>query len=290
MKQLVILSGKGGTGKTTLTASFAALSGHCVLVDADVDAADLHLVVTHTVRENNLFISGQEALIDDDRCIDCGLCRDLCRFNAITPDFHVDPLSCEGCRVCYNNCPEEAIDMHDRECGCWFRSEAGFGPFLHARLNIAAENSGKLVSLVREKAREQAEQSGIDLVLIDGPPGVGCPVIASITGCDVALIVTEPTQSGLHDLRRAAQLTRHFQVPTCAVVNKADLHEVMAQEIETWCELNGIKILGRIPFDTAVVEAMTHKTSLVESSTGPAALAVRRLWERLEMEVRGLHA
>jgi MinD superfamily P-loop ATPase len=289
MKQLVILSGKGGTGKTTLTASFAALSGRCVLADADVDAADLHLVVTHTVRENNTFISGQEAVIDHTRCIDCGLCLDLCRFEAIIPSFDVDPLACEGCRVCYDNCPVSAIDMLDRDCGRWFSSDAGFGPFIHARLNIAAENSGKLVSLVREKAREQAELLGIDLILIDGPPGVGCPVIASITGCDVALIVTEPTQSGLHDLRRAAELTRHFEVPTFAVVNKADLHEGMTLEIETWCEANGIRILGRIPFDTAVVEAMTQKTSLAEFSNGTAALAVRHLWERLEKEVRGVH-
>lgn len=285
MKQLVVLSGKGGTGKTTLTSSFAALSGACVLVDADVDAADLHLVVAHERQESGAFVSGQEAFINRERCLSCGQCRMACRFEAITEDFHVDPLSCEGCGVCVRFCPAAAITMHERDCGQWFRSVSPHGPFLHAQLHIAADNSGKLVSLLREKAREAALASGIGLILIDGSPGVGCPVIASVTGADAALLVTEPSPSGMHDLKRAAELTRHFGVPTYAVVNKADLCEEKADEIEAWCNAHEIKILGRIPFDPAVLVAMTGKTSLVECSAGPAAQAVKELWTRLSGEM-----
>jgi len=281
MKQLVILSGKGGTGKTTLTASFAALAKRCVLVDADVDAADLHLVVAHKEKQKERFVSGQEAFIAENRCTGCGACLTVCRFEAISETFRIDPLACEGCGVCARVCPVQAIEMRERDCGLWYRSEAVFGPFLHAQLHVASENSGKLVSLIREKAREQAHESGIDLVLVDGPPGVGCPVIASVTGCDAALLVTEPTKSGLHDLRRAAELTRHFGVPSYAVVNKADLHEETAAEIETWCRTHGVETLGRIPFDSAVVEAMSKQKSLVEFSDGPAASAVRKIWAQL---------
>jgi len=290
MKQLVILSGKGGTGKTTVTASFAVLAGFCVLVDADVDAADLHLVVKHEVRESDNFISGKEAVISEELCSSCGICRNLCRFDAITEDLHIDPFSCEGCGVCARACPEEAITMHDSDCGRWFISDSAFGPFVHARLHIAAENSGKMVSLVREKAREEAEQKGIGLILIDGPPGVGCPVIAAVTGCDAALIVTEPTRSGLHDMKRAAELTAHFKIPTFVIINKADLHEETAADIETWCSANGIKTLGRIPFDSAVVEAMTSGKSLIELPEAPAAAALCNIWREMQSETELLNA
>ena len=281
MKQLVIISGKGGTGKTTVAASFAALSGRCVLVDADVDAANLHLIIEHEVRESDVFMSGKEAVISQESCAGCGMCRRLCRFDAISPDFRVDPLACEGCGVCARACPAEAITMIDRECGRWFVAEAPIGAFVYARLDAAAENSGKLVSLVREKAGEEAGRRNIGLVIVDGPPGVGCPVIASMTGGNAVLIVTEATASGLHDLKRAAELSRHFKVPTFAVVNKADLHEQKTAEIEAWCRDNGITAIGRIPFDPRVVEAMTAGKVLVGDSESVAAAAVLKIWNRL---------
>ncbi len=290
MKQIVILSGKGGTGKTTVTASFAALAQNAVLVDADVDAADLHLLLKPENTETHEFSSGQEATIDPERCTACGICRDLCRFDAIDEDFRVDPFACEGCGLCASQCPEGAAVMRPTLSGHWFRSQSEYGPFIHAKLGIAAENSGKLVAVVREEARNDAEAQNRDLILIDGPPGVGCPVIASITGCDLAFVVTEPTKSGLHDLERVVGLAKHFKIPAFATVNKADLDEEMAGKIETACHKNGVKTLGRIPFDPAAVKSVVAGARLVEYSSGAAAMAIRDIWRKLSYELELLDA
>ena len=224
MKELVILSGKGGTGKTSLTAAFATLATGCLLCDADVDAADLHLLMQPVIRKRTEFQGGGVAVIDPQRCTSCGTCVDLCRWSAIGPDFVVDEIACEGCGVCVDFCPEQAIDFPIKTCGQWFISDTRCGPMVHARLGIAEENSGKLVTLVRQQAGQLAEAKGIDLIITDGPPGVGCPVIASVGGASSALIVTEPTVSGIHDMARAIELCRHFKVPVMVCINKFDLN------------------------------------------------------------------
>ncbi|RJO64420.1 MAG: (4Fe-4S)-binding protein [Myxococcales bacterium] len=288
MKQLVVISGKGGTGKTTVTASFVALAGQAVAVDADVDAADLHLLLHPTVLESGEYSGGSKAEIDGERCTHCDECRPACRFDAIGVDHRIDPVACEGCGLCARLCPVEAIEMRPALSGHWFRSETRFGPFIHAKLGVAAENSGKLVSLIRTKATEVAQAAGKGLILIDGSPGVGCPVIASLTGCDLALAVTEPTLSGLSDLSRVAELAGHFQIPLAVAINKADLNEAMAAGIEIFCEQKKLKVLARIPFDPAVVKSIAAGETLVEYSTGAAALSLRQLWERTRLELESL--
>jgi len=232
MKELVIISGKGGTGKTSLMAAFASLAGNMVLCDADVDAADLHLITAPRVKERHDFQGGHTAIINQDKCTQCGICQDLCKWNAVSDDFEVDSIACEGCGVCVYLCPEKAIDFPLNTCGEWFISDTGFGPMVHARLGIAEENSGKLVSLVRKKAKELADEKKLDLILTDGPPGVGCPVIAAIGGASGVLIVTEPTVSGKHDMERVVRLAAHFKVPAMVCVNKYDLNLDQTHAIE----------------------------------------------------------
>ncbi|MGD9023120.1 MAG: ATP-binding protein, partial [Deltaproteobacteria bacterium] len=224
MRELVIISGKGGTGKTSLIAAFASLAESKALCDADVDAADLHLLTNPSIKERHDFQGGSTAVIDRDRCTECGLCRDLCRWAAVRETFEVDPIACEGCGVCVYFCPEQAIDFPVKTCGQWFISDTRFGPMVHARLGIAEENSGKLVTLVRREARALAERKMLDLIITDGPPGIGCPVIASIGGASAVLIVAEPSVSGIHDMERVAQLAAHFKVPAMVCVNKFDLN------------------------------------------------------------------
>jgi len=209
MKEIVVLSGKGGTGKTSMVASFAALAQNKVLADCDVDAADLHLLLKPKVKEEKEFWSGQVAFIDEDKCTECGLCQELCHFGAIK-DFKVDPISCEGCGFCYQVCPVDAITMKDSMSGHSFISETKYGYLCHARLGIAQENSGKLVALVRQNAKLIAERENLDYIITDGPPGIGCPVISSLSGASLALLVTEPTLSGIHDLERVIGVCRHF--------------------------------------------------------------------------------
>ncbi|GAI55778.1 unnamed protein product, partial [marine sediment metagenome] len=192
MKEVVVLSGKGGTGKTSIVGSFAALAESKVLADCDVDAADLHLLLNPSIKEENEFWSGEVAVIDDEKCTQCGLCQDVCRFDAIN-DFKVDPISCEGCGFCYHICPDEAITMRENLSGQWFISDTKYGPLVHARLGIAQENSGKLVAVVRQRAKQIADKHDFDYIISDGPPGIGCPVISSLSGANVALLVTEPT-------------------------------------------------------------------------------------------------
>lgn len=280
MKELVIISGKGGTGKTSIAASFAALAGFSVLADCDVDAADLHLVLNPTVQRRETFVSGRAADIRPADCRQCGLCETICRFDAIHA-FAVDPLSCEGCGACVEFCPAQAIDFPEQECGEWFVSATRLGEMVHARMNSGAENSGKLVSLVRQEARRIAEKQNSDFLLVDGPPGIGCPVIASITGADAVLVVTEPTLSGEHDLRRVLGLAAHFSIRAMVCINKWDINHIMAGRIENLARGMRAIPVGRIPYDPDVTAAQVNARSLTEYSSGRAARAVRKTWKNV---------
>ncbi len=282
MKELIIISGKGGTGKTSLMAAFASLAENKVLCDADVDAADLHLIMEPEVRKRYDFQSGNTAVIDQDKCTECGVCLDLCRWNAISNDFEVNPIECEGCGVCVHFCPEKAIDFPENTCGEWYISDTRFGPMVHARLGIAEENSGKLVSLVRQEARKLAEEKNLELILSDGPPGVGCPVIASIGGATAVLIVTEPTVSGKQDMKRVAQLADHFKVPAMICVNKFDLNLELTRDIENFAKEKGLSCLGRIPFDPIFINAMVQAQTIFEYNTdSKVGQAIKQIWENL---------
>ncbi len=280
MKEVVVLSGKGGTGKTTLVGSLAVLASDKVLADCDVDAADLHLLLDPVPKQRNEFWSGQVALIDADRCTQCGLCQEICRFGAIR-DFKVDPTSCEGCGFCARICPDTAIAMKDNLSGHWFVSDTRFGPMVHARLGIAQENSGKLVATVRQQAKKIAEREGKSLILCDGPPGIGCPVISSLSGASLALLVTEPTFSGMHDLDRVLDVCKHFGVRAMVCINKYDLNEANTAQIETQCSLRGVEIAGKMPFDNIVTESIVRGIPVVEHSNGEVARAIGEVWRNL---------
>lgn len=282
MKELLILSGKGGTGKTTIVGSFAALAKSKVLVDCDVDAADLHLLLSPSVKQQNDFWSGQVAHINAEKCIQCGLCQEQCRFHAIK-DFRVDAISCEGCGFCSHICPAEAITMQENLAGHWYISETKYGPLVHARLGIAQENSGKLVAMVRQQAKKIAGEQGLDYIISDGPPGIGCPVISSLSGTNLALLVTEPTLSGMHDLERVIGVCRHFGVPAEVCINKYDINEENSREIERFCALQKAEVIARIPFDNTVTEALVHGLPVVEYSSGKASHEIQKLWERLSV-------
>lgn len=285
LKELVIISGKGGTGKTSLTASFASLTPSAVLADCDVDAADLHLLLQPKPVEHHEFRSGNEAVIRQDDCTLCGDCLERCRFEGILYEdgrYSVDPVSCEGCGVCVDWCPAEAIDFPECVAGEWFVSDTRGGPMVHARLGIAAENSGKLVSTVRQAAQKLAEEKGLNTVIIDGPPGIGCPVIASITGTSLALIITEPTLSGAHDLERVAGLVKHFQVPVAVCINKWDINPEMTERIEEAARKFGAHPVGRIPYDRTVTEAQVAGKTIVEYGSADTVRHIREIWERVE--------
>jgi len=286
MKQLTIISGKGGTGKTTITAAFAALSGNQVMADGDVDAADLHLILNPSIRKEEPFYGGRAPILDKDKCDQCGLCIEHCRFQAIN-DFNIDLISCEGCGVCAQVCPQDAIKMEKKLCGQWFISETRFGLMVHARLGIAEENSGKLVTLVRQQAKLIAEKENKDLVIIDGPPGIGCPVIAAITGVDMVLVVTEPTLSGIHDLERILGVAHHFNVPAMICVNKMDINQENAERIKDYCQKNGLEIAGEIPYDPIVTKAMVAGKSIIEFNNGYISTKIKEMWEKVETKLRG---
>ena len=282
MKELVILSGKGGTGKTSLTAAFAAISENKVLCDADVDAADLHLLMDPKIKQRTDFKSGSIAIIDHDKCIECGQCRDLCRFDAISENFEVDEIMCEGCGVCVDLCPEQAIDFPVKTCGEWFISDTRFGPMVHARLGIAEENSGKLVALVRQEAKKLAEKNNLGLIITDGPPGIGCPVIASIGGATAVLIVTEPTVSGVHDMERAINLVKHFKVPAMVCVNKFDLNSEQTRAIEKSTREKNLIFLGEIPFDPVFTESMVQGKTVEEYDRDSGVnLTIKQIWDKI---------
>jgi len=278
LKEIVVLSGKGGTGKTSIVGSFAALSKNKVLADCDVDAADLHLILKPSVQEKREFWSGQTAFIDRGKCTECGLCLELCRFNAIR-DFTVDPISCEGCGFCSRICPVEAITMPENMAGHWFTSDTQYGLLVHARLGIAQENSGKLVALVRQQARQLAEKDGYDHIISDGPPGIGCPVISSLSGASLALLVTEPTLSGIHDLKRVLGVCRHFGIPALVCINKFDINEDNTYQIESFCLSQEVEMVARIPFDKVVTEAMIQGVPVVEYRRNGVSHQIEVLWE-----------
>ena len=281
MKQLTVISGKGGTGKTTMAAAFAALAKNHVMADGDVDAADLHLILTPSVKKEELFYGGRVPSLDKDTCDECGLCVEHCRFDAIH-DFTIDLVSCEGCGVCAHVCPQKAITMKENLCGRWFISQTRFGPLVHARLGIAEENSGKLATLVRQQARLIAENENKGLVIIDGPPGIGCPVIAALTGVDMVLIVTEPTVSGIHDLERVMGVARHFNVPAMVCINKVDINLENAERIKKHCQEKGVALAGEIPYDPIVTKAMVAGKSIVEFDDGSIASEFKKIWGKVE--------
>jgi len=282
MKELVILSGKGGTGKTSLTAAFAGLAKNMMLCDTDVDAADLHLLMAPDTKEKNDFIGGNLAIINPDKCVGCGLCKELCRFDAVSEEnqYTIDSIDCEGCGVCVDLCPEGAIDFPRKTCGQWYVSDTRFGPMIHARLGIAEENSGRLVALIREEARNRAREAHLDLILTDGPPGIGCPVIASMGQANGVLIVAEPTVSGIHDMERVAKLAAHFKIPAMVCVNKFDLNPDQGHAIEQIARKNKIQFVGNIPFDPEFTRAMIQgKTILEVADDSSAGRAIREIWQ-----------
>lgn len=287
MKEVTVISGKGGTGKTSLSGSFAALARKGIFTDCDVDAANLSLLMRPVLQEKYEFKASREAIIREDRCSRCGLCRQLCRFNAITEDLQVDPLSCEGCGVCFRACPEEAIDLEEVLSGHWFVSRTPYGPLVHARLGIAEENSGKLVTRVRNKARELGQKEEKSCIINDGPPGIGCPVIASLSGAFVALIVTEPTLSAVHDMERVLEVCRHFQVPSRVCINRYDLNEENSRSIEDYCKTHAVPLAGRVPLDNSITEAMLKGVPVVEYNNGPASKSIKTIWTRLRDHLAG---
>ena len=287
MKQWVILSGKGGTGKTTVVAALAHLASReypIVLADADVDAANLELVLDPLMQEERDFAGGQLATIDPARCTTCGICAEVCRFDAIIPGgeaYRVDGLACEGCAACHYQCPAEAIHMEEQRAGQWFRSRTRFGPLFHAHLFAGQENSGRLVTLVKQQARLLALDTGAALLLVDGPPGIGCPVIAASAGADLALHVVEPTVSGVHDLQRILATTYHFGVPSLVIVNKADLNLACSEEIAAFCAERGVALVGHVPYDNVVTEAMVQGRPVTDYTDGPVTKALEDVWRRI---------
>jgi len=285
MKQLVIISGKGGTGKTIISASFAVLAKNKVMADSDVDAANLHILLHPEIQEKHQFSGGKTARINPELCSGCGECTKVCRFDAIKEtqegEFIVDPISCEGCSICFHVCPANAVAMTENLSGEWFVSRTKYGPFVHAKLGIAEENSGKLVSEVRKKAKEIAEKNSFDFVIIDGPPGIGCPVIASLSGTDLSLVITEPTLSGIHDMERVIKVAQHFRVKTACCINKYDINLRNSFRLESWCSKNSIPVVGKIPFDEKVTQSMVDGVPLIEYSEDSASKEIKIMWNRI---------
>jgi MinD superfamily P-loop ATPase len=300
IKELVVISGKGGTGKTSIVASFAALAQRVVLADCDVDAADLHLVLEPEHLRGEDFSGGKRATIDPEKCVACGKCAQLCRFDAITlsgpgnegvgKTYRVDPIACEGCGVCAWFCPADAVEFGPVVNGKWFVSQTRHGPMVHAELGVAEENSGKLVSVVRKESKTLAESCGLQLLVIDGSPGIGCPVVASMTGADLVLIVTEPTLSGLHDLGRVAEVARHFRIPAMVCVNKWDLNPEMTEKIESMSLQRGLTLAGRVRYDRAVTDAQIQKLSVVEFQQDGCAEDVRDVWSKVSEQLHNVES
>ncbi len=286
MKQLTVISGKGGTGKTTIAAAFASLAKDAVIADCDVDAADMHLILKPEILETIDFTGLDVASIDESLCIKCGKCKDACRFDAISDDITINIYECEGCGVCEYVCPEGAVNMVERKAGDAYLSKTRFGPMAHARLGIGEEASGKLVSFVRNNARTLAEKHDKDTIIIDGPPGTGCAVIASIAGVDMVLVVTEPSVSGIHDLERVLGVAGHFNIPAVVCINKYDINEENVLLIEKYCTENGVEVVGKLPYDDTPTKAMLQEMTVIEYSDGEFSRRVKEIWENVR---RHLH-
>jgi MinD superfamily P-loop ATPase len=280
--ELTIISGKGGCGKTTLTSSFAAMASNHVIVDADVDAADMHILLKPEVKRSEIFHGLNIAEKNDDICINCGKCYDNCRYDAFDQDNTLHPEKCEGCAVCEMVCPVKAIRMVERCAGEAYISDTRFGPMIHAKLYAGEEATGKLVALVRQRAREVAEAEGEDLILIDGPPGTGCTVIAAITGVDLVLVVIEPSLSGIHDAKRIIEVANHFQIPVLACINKYDINLKNTNDILDFCKEEGIEVVGKIPYDDTATEAMLSEKTVIEYSESSLSMTIKKIWERIE--------
>lgn len=284
MPEILFISGKGGTGKTSLTAAFAHLAAHSIICDLDVDAPDLHLLLRPNPQLIHDFYSGHEASIQPDLCDGCGTCRHMCRFDAIAAQssaFTVDSLKCEGCKVCVTFCPSDAIAFTSKHCGTWYTSDTRFGPMLHAQLFPGEENSGRLVALLRQKAREIAKAQDLSLIISDGPPGIGCPVISAVSGVDLAVIVTESTPSGLHDMERIISLCRHFNIPVAVMINKCDLNRRMTAAIETYCRQHDYPVVAKLPHDPLFVHAMVQGATVTEYSDGKLVQKLKECWDYL---------
>ncbi len=296
MHEVTIVSGKGGTGKTSVTAALATLAERPVIVDCDVEAPDLNLLLDPQLQHTEDFVGGEVARLHTDLCTGCGRCAAVCRYDAVRvfdlptrysdKSYTIDTNACEGCRACAEVCPSQAITMEPHVVGQWHRSHTLRGPFVHARLRPGAGNSGKLVSLLRKLAREHAEAHRRDLLICDGVPGVGCPVIASIGGADLALLVAEPGVSALHDLKRILELARHFNVPAVLCINKWNVAPDLTQQIEDFAAGANVAVLGRIPYDKSMIDAQIRGRSAIEHGDGPAADALRALWEALQPHLR----
>lgn len=289
MKQITIISGKGGTGKTVIAGSFAALAKDKIMADCDVDAADLHLLLHPHIKEKHEFKAGSKAILDEEKCTMCGKCIEVCRFSAISEEKDktlIDPVACEGCGVCALVCPDQAIQMKENVSGEWYISDTRYGPLVHAKLGIAEENTGKLVTLVRQNARTMAQKNGLNLIVIDGPPGIGCPVIASITGVDLVIVVTEPTLSAIADLDRVLNLTAHFGIESLVLVNKYDINLENTLKIEKFCQRKNLEVLSRIPFDNSFTQAMVQGKTIIEYNNSGVTQEIKKVWEKIEQRLK----
>ena len=286
MKEITILSGKGGAGKTSVAAALASLAPNSVFCDCDLDAADLHLILTPEIREEYEFDSGSLAIINSELCTNCGLCEENCRFDAIHPNQsglpEVNSFQCEGCRLCERICPADAISTVKNTNNHWFVSDTRFGPMVHARMGAGEENSGRLVTEIRRKAKEIALNQNAATIISDGPPGIGCPVIASLTGTGIVLMVVEPSLSGLHDAQRMYELVQSFRLPVFAVINKFDINKEITQKAENFLAENKIPLLGKIPFETDLVESMIHAKTITEfAPNNPVSKELKSIWQKI---------
>lgn len=280
MKTLTVISGKGGTGKTSIVASFASFADKKVLADCDVDAANLHLLLNPEIKKSYNFKGGKIAIIAQDKCTQCGKCEKMCKFEAIR-NFIVDPLLCEGCALCMRICPAGAIKMEEKITGWIYISHTKYGPLVHAKLGIGEGNSGKLVTQVRNLAEDIAKEKGAEIILCDGSPGIGCPVIASLTGVDLALVVTEPTLSGISDLERVGRVCDHFGIPWIVCINKFDINRENTEKIQKECEKRNIQVVEKIPFDVNFIHALVKGMPPVEYSSNGVKTKIKNMWHKI---------